>query len=202
MLRWIVAGRYFISLLRSLFVIEQGAESNNGWFIRFGHGIWFSGHDQAVHVRGHQSQVTDKIYTDENLLGTWSAFDALPNYTATASQGASQELVAVSQNGSSGGTMGSGSEMKQSIVSTGESHIVALGVTSGHNVKNGGSGGARTRHKSNNDGPFAATPSQIASQKPVSPGHDLSRVVAAWSKLPSPFKAAILAIVNSAEGQP
>ena len=69
-------------------------------------------------------------------------------------------------------------------------------------TKHGGSGGARTRHKSNNDGPFAATPSQIASQKPVSPGHDLSRVVAAWSKLPSPFKAAILAIVNSAEGQP
>jgi len=116
--------------------------------------------------------------------------------------GASQKLVAVSQNGSSGGTTGSGAEMKPSVVGIGQRHIVALGVTSGHSVESGGSGGARTRHKSNNDGPFAATPSQIASQKPVSPGHDLSRVVAAWSKLPSPFKAAILAIINSAEGQP
>jgi hypothetical protein len=97
-------------------------------------------------MRHSDRRLTDKIYTDENLLGTWAAFDALPNYTETASQGASQELVAVSQNGSSGGTMGSGSEMKQSIVSIGQSHIVALGGTSAHNVENGGSGGARTRN--------------------------------------------------------
>jgi hypothetical protein len=25
-------------------------------------------------------RLTDKIYTDENLLGTWAAFDALPNF--------------------------------------------------------------------------------------------------------------------------
>jgi predicted metal-binding protein len=30
-------------------------------------------------------------------------------------------------------------------------------------------------------------------------GHDLSRVVAVWSKLPAPLKAAILAIINSTE---
>jgi hypothetical protein len=69
-----------------------------------------------------------------NLLGTWSAFDALPNYTEPASQGASQELVAVSQNRSSGGTTGSGVKMKQSIVSIGQSHIAARGVTNGHTV--------------------------------------------------------------------
>jgi hypothetical protein len=65
----------------------------------------------------------------------------LPNYTQTASQ----ELVAVSQNGSPGGTMGSGAEMKQSAVTIGESHIVALDVTSGHDLENGGSGGARNQ---------------------------------------------------------
>ena len=97
-------------------------------------------------MRHSDRRLTDKIYTDENLLGTWSAFDALPTYSEPASQGASQELVAVSQNGSLSVTMGDGSEMKKSIVSIGQSHIVALGVTSGHNVENGGSGGARTRN--------------------------------------------------------
>ena len=65
-------------------------------------------------MRHSDRRLTDKIYTDENLLGTWAAFDALPCYTETPSQGASQELVAVSQNGASGGTTGNGSEMKQS----------------------------------------------------------------------------------------
>ena len=97
-------------------------------------------------MRHSDRRLTDKIYTDENLLGTWSAFDALASYTGTASQGASQELVAVSQNGSSGGTMGNGLEVKQSVVSIGQSHIVTLGGTSGHNVEDGGSGGARTRN--------------------------------------------------------
>ena len=95
-------------------------------------------------MRHSDRRLTNKIYTDENLLGTWSAFDALPNYTA--SQGASQKLVAVSQNGSSGVTMGDGSKAEKSIVDIGKSHIVALDVTSGHNAGNGGSGGARTRN--------------------------------------------------------
>jgi hypothetical protein len=45
---------------------------------------------------------------------------------------------------------------------------------------------------------------QGASQISVAPGHDLARVVTAWDKLPSPLKAAILAIVDAAgkvEGQ-
>jgi hypothetical protein len=35
---------------------------------------------------------------------------------------------------------------------------------------------------------------------PLSP--ELSQVVTAWEKLPAPLKAAILAIINSAEGRP
>jgi integrase len=97
-------------------------------------------------MRHSDRRLTDKIYTDENLLSTWSAFDALPNYTETASQGASQELVAVSQNGSSGGTMGGGMKMDKAVVSIGESHKVTPLVISGHIDESGGSGGARTRN--------------------------------------------------------
>ena len=43
---------------------------------------------------------------------------------------------------------------------------------------------------------------QRDTQTQVILGHDLSRVVTAWVKLPAPLKAAILAIINSAEGQP
>jgi len=63
--------------------------------------------------------------------------------------------------------------------------------------ESGGSGGARTRLKSNNDGPANGLPSQIASQKPVVQGRDLAKVVAAWGKLAPALKAAILTIVNS-----
>jgi integrase len=31
-------------------------------------------------MRHSDRRLTDKIYTDENLLGTWAAFDTLPNY--------------------------------------------------------------------------------------------------------------------------
>jgi len=65
--------------------------------------------------------------------------------------------------------------------------------------KTGGSGGARTRHKSNNDAAKTALPSQTAPQEPVTAGHDLSKVVTAWGKLPASLKTAILAIVKSVE---
>lgn len=84
-------------------------------------------------MRHSDRRLTDKIYTDENLLGTWSAFDALPNYTA--SQGASQKLVAVSQNGSSAVTTGDGEGNEKAIVNAGERHIVVHHVTNGHNVE-------------------------------------------------------------------
>jgi hypothetical protein len=43
---------------------------------------------------------------------------------------------------------------------------------------------------------------QIDAQILVALGHDLSQVVTAWNKLPAALKAAILAIINSAEGRP
>ncbi len=55
-------------------------------------------------MRHSDRRLTDKIYTDENLLGTWSAIDALPTYGEQPSQGASQNLGAGSQNTAPGGT--------------------------------------------------------------------------------------------------
>jgi hypothetical protein len=43
---------------------------------------------------------------------------------------------------------------------------------------------------------------QIDAQILVALGQDLTRIVTAWAKLPALLKAAILAIVNSVEGQP
>jgi len=48
-----------------LFVIEQGAETDNVWFVRSGHGIRLGGHDQGVHVRGHQLQV--RVLLEESV---------------------------------------------------------------------------------------------------------------------------------------
>jgi hypothetical protein len=44
-------------------------------------------------------------------------------------------------------------------------------------------------------------PSQGASQESGVLSHDLARVVTAWNKLPSPLKAAVLAIVNAGVGK-
>ena len=83
-------------------------------------------------MRHSDRKLTDKIYTDENLLGTWSAIDALPSYAGEASQGASQELVAVSQEEASAVTTDSRVEASKTTVNIGESHGVASGVTIGH----------------------------------------------------------------------
>ena len=48
-------------------------------------------------MRHSDRRLTDKVYTDENLLGTWSAIDSLPSYAAGASRIASQILGATSQ---------------------------------------------------------------------------------------------------------
>ena len=97
-------------------------------------------------MRHSDRRLTDKVYTDENLLGTSSAIEAIPSYAMLASQGASQKLVAVGQNGSSGVTMGGGAKVEKTIVNIGESHAVALNGTTGQNDETGGSGGARTRN--------------------------------------------------------
>jgi integrase len=48
-------------------------------------------------MRHSDRRLTDKIYTDEKLLGTSAAFDSLPNYAEWASQIASQILGAEGQ---------------------------------------------------------------------------------------------------------
>jgi hypothetical protein len=69
--------------------------------------------------------------------------------------------------------------------------------TTSSQKKNGGSGGARTRNKSNVYAGETGLPSQIASQTAVAASPELAQVVAAWAKLPAPLKAAILAIAGS-----
>jgi hypothetical protein len=73
--------------------------------------------------------------------------------------------------------------------------------TGDYGGQDGGSGGARTRHKTNEIKGFVGVPSQIASQKPVTLSHGLAQIVAAWDKLSAPLKAAILAIVNTATNE-
>ena len=97
-------------------------------------------------MRHSDRRLTDKIYTDENLLGTWAAFDALPNYAERASQGASQRLFAKGQNESTPVTTNGGVKTNKTISIIDESIILTLPVTSGQNHGDGGSGGARTRN--------------------------------------------------------
>ena len=59
---------------------------------------------------------------------------------------ASLEMFTAGHNPSSGVTTGNGAGMEKVIANIGESHNVTPLVTSGHNVENGGSGGARTRN--------------------------------------------------------
>ena len=96
-------------------------------------------------MRHSDRRLTDKIYTDENLLGTAAALDALPRYSQ-GSQGGSQILVqaglAVSQSVTT--------EAKENAVQAVESEVVCHGMAQGDmsspKVGNGGSGGARTRN--------------------------------------------------------
>ncbi len=97
-------------------------------------------------MRHSDRRLTDKIYTDENLLGTWSAFDALPNYTEPASQRASQNLVANGQSESLPVTTNGGVESNKTIVIIDENPSLTLPVLGSQNNRNGGSGGARTRN--------------------------------------------------------
>ena len=97
-------------------------------------------------MRHSDRRLTDKIYTDENLLGTWAAFDSLPNYGEQASQGASQILGAGGHNVTLAVAMGGGVGGDETLAITGDSRTLALAVAPGHEIVNGGSGGARTRN--------------------------------------------------------
>jgi integrase len=97
-------------------------------------------------MRHSDRRLTDKIYTDENMLDTWSAIGGLPSFTEQASLIASQILVAAGQNVSLPVTTSVGPEIAKTIVNIGDCHGLAQGVTTGHDAGNGGSGGARTRN--------------------------------------------------------
>jgi integrase len=97
-------------------------------------------------MRHSDRRLTDKIYTDENLLGTWAALDNLPNYGERASQIASQILGARGQAVSLPVTMSDGANDEKTLATIGESHVLTLPDTTGHAAGNGGSGGARTRN--------------------------------------------------------
>ena len=101
-------------------------------------------------MRHRDGKLTDRIYTDENLLGVETAIDVLPAFmglpSPAASPIASSFLVAGSQNESSAVTTGSGVESQKLLVNIGGSHVLTLCVTSSHDNENGGSGGARTRN--------------------------------------------------------
>ena len=97
-------------------------------------------------MRHSDRRLTDRIYTDENLLATAEAFDVLPNYAERASQIASQKLGAEGQNGAFPGTTRNGVESSERSENTqetcGNRPILAYPPLAG----NGGSGGARTRN--------------------------------------------------------
>jgi hypothetical protein len=86
-------------------------------------------------MRHSDRRLTDKIYTDENLLGTWGAIELLPSYLAETSQPASQGLVANGQVVSLPDTTSDVSKGVQTIDNKGESHDLAEGVTDCHKMK-------------------------------------------------------------------
>jgi len=97
-------------------------------------------------MRHSDSKLTERIYTDKRMLATWSAIEKLPSYTAGLSQGVSQTLVANGHGASSAVIESVGAHGEKMPVNIGESHLVALSVTSGHDGEIGGSDGARTRN--------------------------------------------------------
>ena len=66
-------------------------------------------------------------------------------------------------------------------------------------IKSGGERGIRTPHFPTDNKGNPHNDAQIDSQIPVASSPELSQVVTAWEKLSAPLKAAILAIVKSAE---
>jgi integrase len=97
-------------------------------------------------MRHSDGKLTDKIYTDVNLLGIETVIDVLPTFTETPSQGASQILVAGSQNGSSAVTTASGVKTDKAPVNIGESHVLTPYVTCSRKNENGARGGSRTHN--------------------------------------------------------
>ena len=97
-------------------------------------------------MRHSDRRLTDKVYTDENLLGTWGAIDLLPSYAEKASQIASQILGAGSQSVASGGEACSTAKVEEIPLDTCECGVLTFPDPTGKGAGDGGSGGARTRN--------------------------------------------------------
>ncbi len=80
-------------------------------------------------MRHSDSKLTDKVYTDENLLGVETAIDVLPTFTGTpsqgASQGASQKPVIGWHGATPAVTIPTLNELIKPIENKGESHVLA-----------------------------------------------------------------------------
>jgi hypothetical protein len=94
-------------------------------------------------MRHSDGKLTDKIYTDENLLDTRAAIEGLPSYGKGLSQGVSQSLGAAQHLVAQAVTGCVGVKSEKTPVNIGQSHALALVGTTGHNFENGGSDGAR-----------------------------------------------------------
>ncbi len=97
-------------------------------------------------MRHSDRRLTDKIYTDENLLGTWAAFDSFPKFGKQASQIASQILAARGQNVSLAVESGAKVKVDKTFAMIGGSHVLSFPDVRCLETVNGGSGGARTRN--------------------------------------------------------
>ena len=85
-------------------------------------------------MRHSDGKLTDKIYTDVNLLGIETGIELLPSLLAPASPIASLKMFAAGHSPTSSVTTGDGAGKQKVIVNTGESHNVTPLVTSGHNI--------------------------------------------------------------------
>ena len=83
-------------------------------------------------MRHSDGKLTDKIYTDENLLGTDMDIEGMPSFLTPASPIASLEMFTTGQGASLAVTTGSGVKANGTIEFTGESHALTQGVTVGH----------------------------------------------------------------------
>lgn len=97
-------------------------------------------------MRHSDRRLTDKIYTDENLLGTWSAIESLPSVVNVASQLASQKPGSDGQPGALSGTVGGGLHSQEMHQINGETRDFAVVDAGNGEGGTGGSDGARTRN--------------------------------------------------------
>jgi Phage integrase family len=83
-------------------------------------------------MRHSDGNLTDKIYTDENLLGVETAIDVLPAFIETPSQGASQKPVMGWHDLTPAVTVPALNGVLRTIENKGESHDLALATMGCH----------------------------------------------------------------------